>query len=252
MSGLEARNDTGADIASVLDTALTSPDSRVFQRRVLDLLDRSIGHVGAFFFGLAAPAVQATPASGLVVTGGGSDYASRLLRDMPRYGREIEPVKLHALRHGGVAVDTEVLGARARTARYYRDLVRPVGGGHSLLCFLRLRGRPCGVVMVGRERHLPFTARDVARVRAIGPAVALGLVSFARESSGSCEAWATTLGLTPREKDISSYLALGFRNGEIARALGTSSNTVRNQLAALFRKVEVSSRAELVGRLLRG
>jgi DNA-binding CsgD family transcriptional regulator len=252
MSGLEARNDLSADIASVLDAALASADGRGFQRRVLDLLDRSVGYSSAFFLGLPALAAPAAPASGLVVDGVGGDYAIRLARDMSRYGREIEPVKQHALAHGGVAVDTEVLGSRARATRYFRDLVRPMGGGHSLLGFLGLRGRPCGVVMLGRESRMPFDAHDVARVRALGPAIALGSMSFAAESSRACEALATTLGLTPRERDISGYLALGFSNGEIARALGTSSNTVRNQLAALFRKAEVSNRAELVGRLLRG
>jgi len=56
--------------------------------------------------------------------------------------------------------------------------------------------------------------------------------------------------LTRRERDIVDLVALGYTNGEIGAALGTSRLTVRNQLANVFRKVGVSTRAELVGVLV--
>ena len=51
----------------------------------------------------------------------------------------------------------------------------------------------------------------------------------------------------PRERQIFEYLVRGFRNEDIARALGTSPATVRNQLVRLYRKTGVSTRSELVG-----
>jgi DNA-binding CsgD family transcriptional regulator len=58
-----------------------------------------------------------------------------------------------------------------------------------------------------------------------------------------------TLGapLSPRERQIFDYLVRGFRNEDIAHALGTSPATVRNQLVRLYRKVGVATRSELVG-----
>ena len=53
--------------------------------------------------------------------------------------------------------------------------------------------------------------------------------------------------LSPRERQIFEYLVRGFRNEDIARALGTSPATVRNQLVRLYRKAGVSTRSELVG-----
>jgi DNA-binding CsgD family transcriptional regulator len=53
--------------------------------------------------------------------------------------------------------------------------------------------------------------------------------------------------LSAREAEIFEYLCRGFRNGDIAEALGTSPHTVRNQLARLYRKVGVCTRSELVG-----
>ena len=59
-----------------------------------------------------------------------------------------------------------------------------------------------------------------------------------------------TSGLTRREREIVEKLRMGLRNREIGRALGISTNTVRNTLARLFHKVGVASRSELMGALV--
>jgi DNA-binding CsgD family transcriptional regulator len=51
---------------------------------------------------------------------------------------------------------------------------------------------------------------------------------------------------------VARLVALGFTNREIALACGTSPHTVRNQLAAIFRKAEVTTRAELTAWLCGG
>ncbi len=55
--------------------------------------------------------------------------------------------------------------------------------------------------------------------------------------------------LAPGTLDVLHYVLQGKSNLEIARLRGTSPRTVANQVAALFRKYNVSSRAELVARL---
>jgi DNA-binding CsgD family transcriptional regulator len=55
--------------------------------------------------------------------------------------------------------------------------------------------------------------------------------------------------LAPAERDIVRGVLAGRSNAEIARGRGTSPRTVANQLAALFRKLGVGSRAELVKRV---
>jgi DNA-binding NarL/FixJ family response regulator len=52
--------------------------------------------------------------------------------------------------------------------------------------------------------------------------------------------------LTPREKLIVSYLMVGCRNREIADTLSISEQTVKNHLRAIYDKVGVSDRLELV------
>jgi DNA-binding CsgD family transcriptional regulator len=55
--------------------------------------------------------------------------------------------------------------------------------------------------------------------------------------------------LTPRERDVVSSIARGFSTAEIAAALFLSPHTVRDHVKAVFEKVGVSSRGELVARL---
>jgi DNA-binding CsgD family transcriptional regulator len=57
--------------------------------------------------------------------------------------------------------------------------------------------------------------------------------------------------LSPRESEIVSLLIRGLRSREIGDALGTSVNTVRNQISRLMARLGVGTRAELVAALTR-
>lgn len=54
---------------------------------------------------------------------------------------------------------------------------------------------------------------------------------------------------TARELEVLKLVASGISNKLIARELGSSPNTVRNQIHALFRKAKVSNRTELALRV---
>jgi DNA-binding CsgD family transcriptional regulator len=51
--------------------------------------------------------------------------------------------------------------------------------------------------------------------------------------------------LTTRESRIADLAAIGFRNAQIADRLGITSTVVRADLAEIYRKLRVTSRAEL-------
>ena len=57
--------------------------------------------------------------------------------------------------------------------------------------------------------------------------------------------------LTRREQQILSLVAGGTSNKGIARTLGVSSNTVKFHLAAVFEKLDVTTRAEAVAEAIR-
>jgi DNA-binding NarL/FixJ family response regulator len=56
--------------------------------------------------------------------------------------------------------------------------------------------------------------------------------------------------LTPRQKDVFLLMQRGLRNKEIARALDLSENTIKVHAYALFRKIGITRRKELVAALL--
>ncbi|WP_051470081.1 helix-turn-helix transcriptional regulator [Fischerella sp. PCC 9605] len=55
--------------------------------------------------------------------------------------------------------------------------------------------------------------------------------------------------LTPRELQIAELVAQGLTNAEIGTTLWIQENSVKQALKRMFRKLEVSSRAEMVARL---
>lgn len=55
--------------------------------------------------------------------------------------------------------------------------------------------------------------------------------------------------LTPREKEIVSWLYLGKTNWEIGQILGIAEKTVKNNLSAIFDKTGVGNRTQLLARI---
>jgi DNA-binding NarL/FixJ family response regulator len=66
------------------------------------------------------------------------------------------------------------------------------------------------------------------------------------EARGKGSARGKLAALTPREQEIVSLIGEGLRNDEIARRLGITPKTVKNQLTTVFEKLGVASRLELV------
>jgi len=58
--------------------------------------------------------------------------------------------------------------------------------------------------------------------------------------------------LSPAERELARGLRAGLSNAELAAARGTSIKTVANQLHALYRKLGVCSREELIVQLTQG
>jgi DNA-binding CsgD family transcriptional regulator len=53
--------------------------------------------------------------------------------------------------------------------------------------------------------------------------------------------------LTNREHEVLCWLGIGKSNGEIAEILGTSPNTVKNQVRVIFDKLRVRNRTQAAG-----
>jgi spermidine synthase len=151
------------------------PDEVTFDRAVLDHLSRSVGFDAAFCaIKGESPTTVNIDKKQLEAAMAHVDYA-----------HEIAPLKAAALAKRGVAVDTEVLGEqRVHALRYHRDFAAPIGGRHSLLAFLAVRGSPTGALMLGRCGST-FSDEHLSRVETLLPSLAIARASFRPSWQGS-------------------------------------------------------------------
>jgi DNA-binding CsgD family transcriptional regulator len=222
-------------ISKVLEAAQSVAQPRDYEREVLSQLTASIPCEQAFF----------------VRQGRISEHA-RGLDDTVRkdtvgrfdvYARELEPFAAHVLGRGAVGVDRDFFGQSGlERLSYFGEIMRPHHGQSTLLGYLTFRERLLGCVVLGRA-STTFSDDEQATLRTAMPALSLCDLAVYRQKPTSVAALPE---LSEREREIVTYLGLGYTNGEIGLACGTSPKTVRNQLSAIFRKLGASTRAEAV------
>lgn len=121
-------------------------------------------------------------------------------------------------------------------------------------------GQLVGVVGCTREQSMPaFDTQNLADLSAIclhlsiWTAIVRSRSVFEGKSQHqpfkSVSAAQRSYRLTPRELQIAELVALGRTNAEIGNELWITENSVKQALKRMFRKLEVSSRAEMVARL---
>jgi two-component system nitrate/nitrite response regulator NarL len=98
------------------------------------------------------------------------------------------------------------------------------------LLFRSIRSVSAGEYWVGRQRVSDLL--DSLRAKVVPTAAA---PAAARKR----------FGLTPRELEITTTIAAGYSNKEIAKRLTISEDTVKHHLSSIFDKTGVSSRLEL-------
>lgn len=163
-------------------------------------------------------------------------------RRWPEYLGELEPLGLAASRCGGVISDGDVYTPADRAKKaYYKELSRPAGLLDTVVGYLYFRRKPIAALMLAR-RSSSFTSCARTHLQQLLPAVTLAVAAAPVRP----RAWPPAARLTARERQVLDRAAAGLTNEEIASSLATSVNTVRNQVSALLRKLELDCRADLV------
>jgi DNA-binding CsgD family transcriptional regulator len=174
-------------------------------------------------------------------------------RDPERYRRGLEKGRWAAQALGGAYIDTEVFSAaERRELPLYAEMVRPQGINCQIVARPMFHGRSTGLLYLCRHGTGRFRACELEQVVRILPIVALSHValdSLAGRPGPDLDATDPDPRqvLTPRENQIVELVCRGLTNAEIAAVLGNRPNTVRNQLASICAKLEVTNRTELVG-----
>jgi DNA-binding CsgD family transcriptional regulator len=173
-------------------------------------------------------------------------YASRCVAGWDvQYGRDMEPVVRASLVAGGVSLDKRSSSHRSRLA-IYNDILVPSQIRQGMFCHVELGGKTLALCILARTSKESMSDRSAATVRSLLPVFELGDRVLGRRPPVP-EEEPPIAGLSPREREVTDLLTLGYTNPEIAMALGSSVHTVRNQVASIFRKAGASTRAELVG-----
>lgn len=106
-------------------------------------------------------------------------------------------------------------------------------------------GQLVGVFGCTREQSMPaFDTQNIADLSGI----CLHLSVWTATVRAPYQPFKTNR-LTPRELEIAELVALGRTNAEIGTELWITENSVKQALKRMFRKLEVSSRAQMVAQL---
>ncbi|WP_375498875.1 LuxR C-terminal-related transcriptional regulator [uncultured Nostoc sp.] len=107
-------------------------------------------------------------------------------------------------------------------------------------------GKLVGVVGFTREQGMPaFDSQNLTDLSAL----CLHISTWVTMARAQHPLLLQTERLTPREMQIASLVAQGQTNAEISAELWITENSVKQALKRMFRKLEVSSRTQMVAKL---
>ncbi len=212
----------------------TPPDQ--FHGAILDWLTASIGCDSALF--MPAPDRKIRP-----VERNKGAFVQRFLDGAQRYQTCLKK-SIGALKRDGLFVDVDVYSNDEReNLPFYAEVIRPQGISSQLVMGIWFQRRHRGTLHLCRHGLVsPFRSSAIRHVSAAIPAI--GLIDAAAVTVMAPTA-PHDIGLSTRERKVAELAGRGLQTKEIASLLGTRPATVRNQLHAIFRKLDVSNRTEL-------
>lgn len=179
--------------------------------------------------------------------GGNGEWRLRVTDGGAR-GREFVLGPMLAARGGAVVLgkadDADIGLTDSGVSRHHAKIMATSDGLLMLIDLDSTNG-----TFVNEARVEVCALRPGQRIR-LGPDVELEVefrVPADREIGDATEA--EPFRLTPRELEVARLVARGSSNPDIARALGVKVRTVATHLENIYRRLEISSRAELARRL---
>ncbi len=134
--------------------------------------------------------------------------------------------------------------AQQLASQHHREIYRHMDVGR-LLSMVTVRASRGGVLNLTRSFRRPdFSERDRHLMRLLAPHF-LQAVGAAEEATARRDAESQSLrrlGLTPRERDVASWLARGRTNPEIAAILAAKPRTVEKHVEKILLKLGVENR----------
>lgn len=144
----------------------------------------------------------------------------------------------------GPVVDLAELTPRAELIRtdFYQDIFRPYGIEHQVSVLLSRPGW-INTLTINSDRVVSERTKTILTLASRHLCEAHRIV-WQAERAGDSEAFSKSL--TPREREVMDWLALGKRNGEIAVILGCSARTIDKHVEKILHKTGAETRTAAV------
>ena len=164
-------------------------------------------------------------------------------------GMSVDPVLKYVMQHHAPAHEALVLPEGTwKQSELYQRCCSEYNHEHIMTGPIVGQGQLIGTINVARVGTTPaFNQLDVARLGAVCTHFSARLAELRKPSLESKNPLAQRL--TPREKQIADQVARGLTNAEIGAELWITQNSVKQALKRMFRKLNVSSRTEMVAKL---
>jgi DNA-binding CsgD family transcriptional regulator len=182
------------------------------------------------------------------------------LRSYEIYYQFRDPITPSLQRRRKTTAVSEIISRKAlERSEFFNDFLARDGLYFGINYYAYIAGQNIGDLRIWRGRgREDFERRDLEIVDAIGPAFTQAMRrALARENAHqprislteAIELESAKVHLTAREKEIAAAVMFGKSDQQIAGELCISIATVRTHLKHLFRKLDVSSRAQLMRRI---
>jgi DNA-binding CsgD family transcriptional regulator len=246
----------GSIIGEIVSDAQDCADAYELRSRILARLG------GPFTFD-SAIVVPVRPDVGMPASVGKErKIIMQFLAQREHYERDTQKGWRAAQAGGGAFIDTEVYTLDERlNLPFFAEIIRPQGITSQLVAHVTFQQRKTCIVHLCRHgRSRPFRPRDLEKLLPILPGIAVSHAAFdgaaatravsrpepAAQHPAEVGAFRELFQtLSPREREIARYVAYGYRNRDIALAVGSSPHTVRNHLYQVFAKLGTTGRTEL-------
>lgn len=149
-------------------------------------------------------------------------------------------------------LDSQMPLHRLQQSVYYQEFMKPNNQHYVADMFFRREGEIIAVLSMLRDPSLgSFSRNELDLLRKQQPFLEFALNSvYLPRRIQERKSISAKYGLTPRELDVLEHLVAGANNKTIANALHLGLPTVKTHIQHIYRKMTVSSRTELLSKVL--
>ena len=163
-------------------------------------------------------------------------------------GRGDDPLLGYVLKYHAPAHEETILPlGKWKQSKIYQNFCAYYNHEHTAIAPIVYDGHLVAAIHLARTNDIPaFNSKDIACLSAVSLHCSATLTKLrtrisTNSSSANC--------LSDRELQIAELVAKGLTNAEIGVRLWISVNTVKQTLKNIFRKLNVSARAQMVAKL---